>query len=45
MATKYAGTVAAIYPDNGPLALVWTVCFYALLSGYLLLALSFRLHS
>jgi hypothetical protein len=45
MVTKAGGTVSAIYPNDRAVALVWTVGFYAMVFGYLLFALGFRLHS
>lgn len=38
------GVIAAIYPGDGAVALVWTIGVYAVFFGTLLVALGFRLH-
>jgi uncharacterized membrane protein HdeD (DUF308 family) len=38
------GVLAAIYPGDGAVAIVWTIGIYAIFFGGLLIALGFRLH-
>jgi uncharacterized membrane protein HdeD (DUF308 family) len=38
------GVIAAIFPGDGALALVWTIGVYAIVFGTLQIALGFRLH-
>lgn len=38
------GVIAAIYPGDGAVAIVWTIGIYAIFFGVLLISLGFRLH-
>jgi uncharacterized membrane protein HdeD (DUF308 family) len=38
------GVLAAIYPGDGAVAIVWTIGIYAIFFGSLMIALGFRLH-